>query len=168
MTKWPCLCTPVLSLLVFFPYFVFFVLLLPGILSCCYHAFCPSLQITIQITILSYTEYMVFSVGVTSSSASEKKFGACGLVSLYRAIFLCLLCSLELTLVVTAVVLFVLFLKFCCFLFLRIEFLRHLRSFFQIMFKIEMKSPEEECKGGEKVLMTCVGTGFSNLSKAIR
>ncbi|XP_031462024.1 RNA 3'-terminal phosphate cyclase-like protein [Phasianus colchicus] len=49
-----------------------------------------------------------------------------------------------------------------------IEFLRHLRSFFQIMFKIEMKSPEEECKGGEKVLMTCVGTGFSNLSKTIR
>uniref|UniRef100_A0A8C2STN5 RNA 3'-terminal phosphate cyclase-like protein n=1 Tax=Coturnix japonica TaxID=93934 RepID=A0A8C2STN5_COTJA len=49
-----------------------------------------------------------------------------------------------------------------------IEFLRHLRSFFQIMFKIEMKSPEEEHKGGEKVLMTCVGIGFSNLSKTIR
>ncbi|XP_021237289.1 RNA 3'-terminal phosphate cyclase-like protein isoform X2 [Numida meleagris] len=49
-----------------------------------------------------------------------------------------------------------------------IEFLRHLRSFFQIMFKIEMKSPEEERKGGEKVLMTCVGIGFSNLSKTIR
>lgn len=31
-----------------------------------------------------------------------------------------------------------------------------------------MKSPEEEYKGGEKVLMTCVGTGFSNLSKTIR
>jgi len=71
-------------------------------------------------------------------------------------------------LVRTAVVLFVLFLKFFCFLSLRIEFLRHLRSFFQIMFKIEMKSPEEEHKGGEKVLMTCVGIGFSNLSKTIR
>uniref|UniRef100_A0A8B9GFJ3 RNA 3'-terminal phosphate cyclase-like protein n=1 Tax=Amazona collaria TaxID=241587 RepID=A0A8B9GFJ3_9PSIT len=49
-----------------------------------------------------------------------------------------------------------------------IEFLRHLRSFFQIMFKIETKAPEEEYMGGEKVLMTCVGTGFSNLSKTIR
>ncbi|NXA53090.1 RCL1 protein, partial [Nothocercus julius] len=50
-----------------------------------------------------------------------------------------------------------------------IEFLRHLRSFFQIMFKIETKSPEEEeHKGGAKVLMTCVGIGFSNLSKTIR
>ncbi|XP_068784197.1 RNA 3'-terminal phosphate cyclase-like protein isoform X1 [Struthio camelus] len=50
-----------------------------------------------------------------------------------------------------------------------IEFLRHLKSFFQIMFKIETKSPEEEeHKGGEKVLMTCVGIGFSNLSKTIR
>ncbi|NXX96444.1 RCL1 protein, partial [Centropus bengalensis] len=51
---------------------------------------------------------------------------------------------------------------------LRIEFLRHLRSFFQIMFKIETKTPEEEHMGGEKVLMTCVGIGFSNLSKTIR
>ncbi|XP_009077604.1 PREDICTED: RNA 3'-terminal phosphate cyclase-like protein, partial [Acanthisitta chloris] len=49
-----------------------------------------------------------------------------------------------------------------------IEFLRHLRSFFQIMFKIETKTPEEEHMGGEKVLMTCVGVGFSNLSKTIR
>ncbi|KAK2513884.1 Rcl1 [Columba guinea] len=49
-----------------------------------------------------------------------------------------------------------------------IEFLRHLRSFFQIMFKIETKTPEEEHMGGEKVLMTCVGIGFSNLSKTIR
>nr|XP_033781473.1 RNA 3'-terminal phosphate cyclase-like protein isoform X1 [Geotrypetes seraphini] len=49
-----------------------------------------------------------------------------------------------------------------------IEFLRHLRSFFQIMFKIETKSYEEEMKGGEKVLMTCVGTGFFNLSKTVK
>lgn len=47
-----------------------------------------------------------------------------------------------------------------------IEFLRHLRSFFQIMFKIESKTFEER-KGSEKVLMTCVGVGFSNLSKKI-
>ncbi|NWR48716.1 RCL1 protein, partial [Regulus satrapa] len=50
----------------------------------------------------------------------------------------------------------------------RIEFLRHLRSFFQIMFKIETKTAEEEHTGGEKVLMTCVGIGFCNLSKTIR
>ncbi|XP_025061992.1 RNA 3'-terminal phosphate cyclase-like protein isoform X2 [Alligator sinensis] len=49
-----------------------------------------------------------------------------------------------------------------------IEFLRHLRSFFQIMFKIETKSSDEEHKGGEKVLMTCVGIGFSNLNKTIK
>lgn len=49
-----------------------------------------------------------------------------------------------------------------------IEFLRHLRSFFYVMFKFETKSFEEEQKGGEKVLMTCVGVGFSNLSKTVK
>ncbi|XP_013917811.1 PREDICTED: RNA 3'-terminal phosphate cyclase-like protein isoform X1 [Thamnophis sirtalis] len=49
-----------------------------------------------------------------------------------------------------------------------IEFLRHLRNYFQVMFKIETKPFEEERKGGEKVLMTCVGIGFSNLSKTVR
>uniref|UniRef100_A0A6J0U929 RNA 3'-terminal phosphate cyclase-like protein isoform X1 n=1 Tax=Pogona vitticeps TaxID=103695 RepID=A0A6J0U929_9SAUR len=49
-----------------------------------------------------------------------------------------------------------------------IEFLRHLRDYFQVMFKIETKSSAEECKGGEKVLMTCVGIGFSNLSKTVK
>ncbi|XP_053558527.1 RNA 3'-terminal phosphate cyclase-like protein [Bombina bombina] len=49
-----------------------------------------------------------------------------------------------------------------------IEFLRHLRSFFQIMFKIESKTFEDERKGAEKVLLTCVGVGFSNLSKTIK
>ncbi|XP_067839527.1 RNA 3'-terminal phosphate cyclase-like protein isoform X1 [Heptranchias perlo] len=47
-----------------------------------------------------------------------------------------------------------------------IEFLRHLKSFFQIMFKIETQ-PMEEQKGGEKVLMTCIGVGFSNISKTV-
>lgn len=59
------------------------------------------------------------------------------------------------------------FLCFCFFLF-RIEFLRHLKSFFQIMFKIETKPCGEELKGGDKVLMTCVGIGFSNLSKTLK
>ncbi|XP_075452959.1 RNA 3'-terminal phosphate cyclase-like protein isoform X1 [Ascaphus truei] len=49
-----------------------------------------------------------------------------------------------------------------------IEFLRHLRSFFQIMFKIESKTCDEDRKGGEKALLTCVGIGFSNLSRTIK
>ncbi|XP_077201054.1 RNA 3'-terminal phosphate cyclase-like protein [Paroedura picta] len=49
-----------------------------------------------------------------------------------------------------------------------IEFLRHLRSYFQVMFKIETKPSNEERKGGEKILMTCVGIGFSNLSKTVK
>lgn len=50
-----------------------------------------------------------------------------------------------------------------------IEFLRHIRDFFQIMFKIEPQHVhEDERRGGEKVLMTCVGTGFTNISKALK
>lgn len=36
------------------------------------------------------------------------------------------------------------------------------------MFKIETKPCGEELKGGDKVLMTCVGIGFSNLSKTLK
>ncbi|XP_019752901.1 RNA 3'-terminal phosphate cyclase-like protein isoform X2 [Hippocampus comes] len=50
-----------------------------------------------------------------------------------------------------------------------IEFLRHIRDFFQIMFKIEVRKPlEDERKGGDKVLMTCVGVGYSNLNKSLK
>ncbi|XP_061658265.1 RNA 3'-terminal phosphate cyclase-like protein isoform X2 [Syngnathoides biaculeatus] len=50
-----------------------------------------------------------------------------------------------------------------------IEFLRHVRDFFQIMFKIEVRKPlEDERKGGDKILMTCVGAGYSNLSKTLK
>ncbi|KAK1787654.1 hypothetical protein P4O66_016143 [Electrophorus voltai] len=49
-----------------------------------------------------------------------------------------------------------------------IEFLRHIRDFFQIMFKIEPQKPEDEQKGGEKVLMTCVGVGFANINKTLK
>ncbi|KAK0134378.1 RNA 3'-terminal phosphate cyclase-like protein [Merluccius polli] len=50
-----------------------------------------------------------------------------------------------------------------------VEFLRHIRDFFQIMFKMEIKPPlEDERKGGDKVLMTCVGVGFTNISKVIK
>ncbi|ELU18728.1 hypothetical protein CAPTEDRAFT_218453 [Capitella teleta] len=52
-----------------------------------------------------------------------------------------------------------------------ISFLRHLKDFFQVMFKIDVESKtedEEELKrGGEKILLTCVGTGFRNMSKVI-
>ncbi|KAL0965851.1 hypothetical protein UPYG_G00286580 [Umbra pygmaea] len=50
-----------------------------------------------------------------------------------------------------------------------IEMLRHLRDFFQMMFKMEVQKPfEDERKGGEKVMMTCVGAGFTNLSKPLK
>uniref|UniRef100_A0A8C7WYI1 RNA 3'-terminal phosphate cyclase-like protein n=1 Tax=Oryzias sinensis TaxID=183150 RepID=A0A8C7WYI1_9TELE len=50
-----------------------------------------------------------------------------------------------------------------------IEFLRHVRDFFQVMFKIEVQKPlEDERKGGDKVLMTCVGVGYSNINKTIK
>ncbi|XP_029920785.1 RNA 3'-terminal phosphate cyclase-like protein isoform X2 [Myripristis murdjan] len=50
-----------------------------------------------------------------------------------------------------------------------IEFLRHIRDFFQIMFKMEtQKASEDEMKGGDKVLMTCVGVGYSNINKTIK
>lgn len=51
----------------------------------------------------------------------------------------------------------------------RIEFLRHIRDFFQIMFKIDVqKTLDDERKGGDKVLMTCVGVGYSNLNKTLK
>ncbi|KAJ7986878.1 hypothetical protein DPEC_G00332970 [Dallia pectoralis] len=50
-----------------------------------------------------------------------------------------------------------------------IEMLRHLRDFFQMVFKIELqKSSEDERKGGDKVMMTCVGAGFTNISKSLK
>ncbi|KAL4617368.1 RNA 3'-terminal phosphate cyclase-like protein [Arapaima gigas] len=50
-----------------------------------------------------------------------------------------------------------------------IEFLRHIRDFFQIMFKIEVQKQEDDsCKGGDKVLMTCVGAGYANISKTLK
>ncbi|XP_077594308.1 RNA 3'-terminal phosphate cyclase-like protein [Stigmatopora nigra] len=50
-----------------------------------------------------------------------------------------------------------------------VEFLRHIRDFFQVMFKMEVIKPlEDERKGGDKVLMTCVGAGFSNVNKTLK
>ena len=55
----------------------------------------------------------------------------------------------------------------------RIQFLRHLRDFFQVMFKLDVIPAAEEGDdeglrmGGDKVALTCVGAGFRNLSKPI-
>ncbi|XP_060574958.1 RNA 3'-terminal phosphate cyclase-like protein [Ruditapes philippinarum] len=52
-----------------------------------------------------------------------------------------------------------------------IQYLRHIRDFFQVMFKVDPQTVSEEKEdmklGGEKLLLTCVGVGYSNLSKRI-
>ncbi|XP_040565274.1 RNA 3'-terminal phosphate cyclase-like protein [Lepeophtheirus salmonis] len=49
-----------------------------------------------------------------------------------------------------------------------VHFLRHLRDFFQMTFKLETFEDEESedlKMGADKVVLTCVGTGFSNIAK---
>jgi len=53
-----------------------------------------------------------------------------------------------------------------------VQYLRHTRDFLDLMFKLETKNDEDETEsdadlqtGADKVVMTCVGIGFSNLSK---
>lgn len=57
------------------------------------------------------------------------------------------------------------------FCYCRIQFLRHLKDFFGVMYKMDASSrdvEDEELRlGTEKILMTCVGVGFSNLSKTM-
>lgn len=52
-----------------------------------------------------------------------------------------------------------------------IQYLRDIRDFFQVMFKVEPQTQTEEDEdlrlGGEKLILTCVGVGYSNVSKAI-
>lgn len=52
----------------------------------------------------------------------------------------------------------------------RIQFLRHLKDFFRVMFKMEVLPSEvdedgSKRSGGDKVLLTCISSGFTNLSK---
>ena len=55
------------------------------------------------------------------------------------------------------------------------QFLRHIRDFFHVQFKIDVeklsRDDEEEEEGlqlgGEKLLLTCVGVGYTNVSKAV-
>lgn len=53
-----------------------------------------------------------------------------------------------------------------------IEFLRHLKLFFGTMFKLEHKSTNHDDiggkLGGDKVLLTAVGIGYSNINKTMR
>ncbi|XP_015782470.1 RNA 3'-terminal phosphate cyclase-like protein [Tetranychus urticae] len=55
-----------------------------------------------------------------------------------------------------------------------VQLLKHMRQILQIAFKLEVKDKSEEDerdedlrKGSEKIMATCVGIGFSNLSKTI-
>ncbi|EEZ99757.1 probable RNA 3'-terminal phosphate cyclase-like protein [Tribolium castaneum] len=48
-----------------------------------------------------------------------------------------------------------------------IGFLRHLKEFFGVTFKLEHYEPDEESPGtgSQKVMLTCVGLGYTNISK---
>lgn len=52
----------------------------------------------------------------------------------------------------------------------RIEFLRNIREFFQVMFNVEAHKSEEQdtlSLGDGKLLLTCMGIGYTNLNKVI-
>lgn len=46
-----------------------------------------------------------------------------------------------------------------------IEFLRHIEDFFQIRMKLETEESEKLRLGTHKVLITCIGAGFTNISR---
>ncbi|TMW47567.1 hypothetical protein DOY81_007352 [Sarcophaga bullata] len=51
-----------------------------------------------------------------------------------------------------------------------VHFLQHLRDFFSITFKLENPEEDEEeetVAGAQKVLLTCVGIGYTNISKRV-
>lgn len=50
-----------------------------------------------------------------------------------------------------------------------VAFLQHLRDFFGITFKLEHYETDDDdgSSGSDKVLLTCVGIGYSNLSKRV-
>jgi RNA 3'-terminal phosphate cyclase-like protein len=57
------------------------------------------------------------------------------------------------------------------FLITRIEFLRHLRDFFGVVFKVQSLSKDEEDETmtgcDTHILLSCIGVGYSNVSKSI-
>lgn len=51
-----------------------------------------------------------------------------------------------------------------------IQFLRHLKEFFGVMFKIEAQQGDDndrETGGENKVLLSCVGVGYTNINKTM-
>lgn len=51
-----------------------------------------------------------------------------------------------------------------------IQFLRHLKEFFGVMFKIEAQQTDDDDRatGREnKVLLSCVGVGYTNINKTM-
>ncbi|CAH1254611.1 RCL1 [Branchiostoma lanceolatum] len=49
-----------------------------------------------------------------------------------------------------------------------IQFLRHLQDFFKVIFKIETLKADDDtelCTGADKIQLTCIGVGYTNLSK---
>jgi RNA 3'-terminal phosphate cyclase-like protein len=62
---------------------------------------------------------------------------------------------------------------FFCGAIFRIEMLRHIYEMFHVMFKLDMAATEcgandEELQtGASKLLLTCVGAGFRNMSKPV-
>ena len=65
------------------------------------------------------------------------------------------------------------FLKFSQYyyqLFYSIQFLRHLKEFFGVMFKIQAQQSDDDSSvaGGEsKILISCVGAGYTNINKTM-
>jgi len=61
--------------------------------------------------------------------------------------------------------------------FCRIQYLRHIRDYFGLVYKIDVHpsgsediSADEETvlkAGGDKVMLTCTGVGFRNLSRVV-
>jgi len=59
----------------------------------------------------------------------------------------------------------------------RVQYLRHIRDFFGLVYKIDVQRPSfgsenvpqegDPILGGDKVLLTCTGVGFRNLSKVV-
>jgi len=62
-------------------------------------------------------------------------------------------------------------------MFYRVQYLRHIRDFFGLVYKIDVHQPtfgsenmsqENDLQlGGDKVLLTCTGVGFRNLSRVV-
>ena len=53
-------------------------------------------------------------------------------------------------------------------LFYSIQFLRHLKEFFGVMYKIQAQQSDDDnsvAEGESKILLLCVGAGYTNINK---